>query len=158
MPHPLVNTAGTNNIYSTSSPFFQVLLCQTTAYFHQKVLSLRPLLYSQEGRAHFFNLEIVQHDNIRAGFNGLERLTGRLAFDFNLGRKATNRACCQDCAWNRARGPNVVVFEHGHGAEVVAMRVAAAYQHPIFFHKSETWCCLARTGKRALVASWTQEV
>lgn len=156
MPNTLVNTAGTDNIRWASSPFFQILLCQAPAYFNQEGLSLCPLLYLHEGRAHFFHPEIVQHDNISAGCNRLERLTRRLAFNFNLGRKATNRACCHDCIWYGASGPNVVVFEHGHGANVVAMRVAAAYQHAIFLDKPETRCCLARTGKRALVASRTQ--
>ena len=47
-------------------------------------------------------------------------------------------------------GPDVVVFEHRHGAEVVSVRVAAADQHAVFLDKPETGCGLAGSGEGAI--------
>jgi hypothetical protein len=43
----------------------------------------------------------------------------------------------------------VVVLQHGHGAEVVPVRVGAAYKNAVFLDHAEPWGRLARAGQCA---------
>ena len=50
-------------------------------------------------------------------------------------------------AGDGAGGPDVVVLEHGHGAEVVAVRVAATDEEAVFFDEAEAWGGFAGAGE-----------
>ncbi len=152
MPYPLMNAARTDNIHAASGPTLKILLCQSPAHLHQN--AALPLIIPQplHSRRNVFGPEVIQHDHIRARLNSLERLGCRLTFDFDLDGEAANSARSGDCARDRAGRPDVVVFEHGHGAEIVTVRVAATNKHAVFFDKAEARRGLARASEGAVVA------
>lgn len=45
----------------------------------------------------------------------------------------------------------MVVFQHGHGAEVVAVWVCAADEDAVFLDEAEAGCCFAGSGEGATI-------
>lgn len=56
-----------------------------------------------------------------------------------------------------AAGPDVVVLEHGHGGEVVAVRVRARDEHGVFLREAEAGGRLAGAGEGVGVAGGAEE-
>lgn len=59
------------------------------------------------------------------------------ALDLDLDGEAAGGARGRHSGGDGAARPDVVILEHGHGAKVVAVRVAAADEHTVFLHEPE---------------------
>ena len=70
--------------------------------------------------------KIIQHNHIRARLNRLIRLLLGPALYLDFDRKPADGVSRLDGVGDRSRAPDMVVFEHDHGGEIVSMGVDAA--------------------------------
>lgn len=143
----------------------------------ERLLLAGPLLLELAGRiADTLRGEVVEHDDVGAGANSRVRLLETAAFDLDFGREPT---CClgrlhgagdsgrDGLGVGGARssvrggavvgaGPDVVILEHGHGAQVVAVGVGAADEEAVFLDDAEAGRGLAGAGEGTLPAVGAQ--
>jgi len=89
-------------------------------------------------------LEVVEHDDVGAGEDRLARLGLGLGLDLDLEGEAAELPRAVHGGRDRLARPHVVVLEHDHRAEVVAVHVAAADGHRVFLDDAEPGRCFAR--------------
>ena len=104
------------------------------------ILVLEALCVSDER----FAVHVVEHDHISTGLDRLDSLGEALYLDVDLEREAADGPGSLDGAGHRAGRPDVVVLEHDHAAQVVAVHVDASDEHAVLLHVPETGCRLTR--------------
>lgn len=168
----LVNRARREDVHVRARVRFHVLLGQAAADLDEERagrLALgRPLLLQPPRRVpHAVGGEVVQHDDVRAGSDGRVGLLDAAALDLDLGREPAG--CLGGLHGHRdgrrdgldrvcraaliGAGPDVVVLEHGHRAEVVAVRVRAADEDAVLLHDAEAGRRLAGSREDAIPAA-----
>lgn len=100
--------------------------------------------------------EVVEHDDVRAGLDGLVGLGLALDLDLDLEREAAGALGRGDGVPDAAAAPDVVVLEHDHGAQVHAVAVRAADHHAVLLDQAEPGGGLARAGELAAEAGRAQ--
>jgi hypothetical protein len=75
---------------------------------------------------------------------GLDGFFQRLAFYFNLLGKPSSRFGLDYCLGNTSCGPNMIVLEHDHLAEIQSVSGSSSHQEAIFFHHTKARCRFAR--------------
>lgn len=161
----LMNAATTDNIdIPASSPdiLLDILLRQSPTDLNHEPEPLpappKPLLQTLRHNANLGRREVVQHYDVRARPHGGFRLLFALAFHFDLDRESAGRLCGVHGACNvAAAGPDVVVLEHRHGREVVAVGVGAADEHAVFLDEAKAGGGFARAGQNAAEVGAAEE-
>lgn len=170
--------AGGENVHIGTGIGRSIGLSQAAADLdEERLLRAGPLqLELAGGVADALGCEVVEHDDIRAGANSRVRLLETADFDLDFCREAACRLGCVHGAGDSRRdgldvgrggtpvrggavvgaGPDVVILEHGHGAQVVAVGVGAADEEAVFLDDAEAGGCLAGAGECALPAVGAQ--
>lgn len=170
MSHPLMDAARRQDIHILTREARRITLGQPPADLDQerpaRLPPVRPeILQLARRSSHALGREIVQHDNVRPGPDRRMRLLDTPALDLDFGREPTRRTRGADGGRDRfgdgdlfacgptivlvVAGPDVVILEHGHGAEVVAVRVGAADEDAVLFHEAEAGGRFAGSGQSA---------
>lgn len=122
--------------------------------FPQKLMGLVQFLLEALCRLHqLVPGHVVEHHHIRTCTNRLSGFSVRLHFIICTDRKARSLVRRGHSRRDRSRAAYVMIFEHEHTTQIVAMRIHAAKQHTILFHQANTWRCLAGTSLDALEAT-----
>lgn len=143
----------------------------------ERLLLPGPVLLELAGRVtDSLRGEVVEHDDVGAGVDSRVGLLETAAFDLDFGRETARRlgrlhgagdSGRDGLGVSRARSsvrggavvgarPDMVILEHGHGAEVVAVGVGAADKKAVFLDDAEARRGLAGAGERALPAVGAQ--
>lgn len=171
MRHTLVNATRRQNIHILTRMLGRIRLRQPATNLNQKRAAglpiLRPIILQLlRRRPHAISRKVIKHDNIRSRADRRMSLFDAPTFNFDFGRETT---CCLrglnsggDSLGDGSircvtfilvvAGPDVVILEHGHGAEVVAVRVCAADEDAVFLDEAETGGCFAGSGEDAVPA------
>lgn len=174
-----MNTASGQNVDILSRKGRRIAFVEATTDLDQKRaarFSLRRPRVLQQLRclAHLSRGEIIKHDDIRTSIDGGIRFLDVAALDFDFHGEASCGARRGDgrgdgLGYCRGRdggrrlafivaGPDMVVLEHGHGAEVVAMRVRAADKNAILLHEPEARGVFAGSGDDSLPAMGAEDL
>ena len=155
MLHPLVDTTCTNHINPLHHKPLHVLLRQPPTHLYQKLPlllqyrlpipihtrwpSTKSALEPLDRAAQLLpRREIIQHHHVRARSDGFHGLGLALALHLDLDGEAAGGLGGADGARDvAAAGPDVVVLEHDHGGEVVAVGVGAADGEGVFLGDAE---------------------
>lgn len=100
--------------------------------------------------------EVVEHNDVSSGIDGLVGLCLTLDLDLDFERKPPRALGGGNGVPDAAAAPDVVILEHDHGAEVHPMAVCAADQHAVLLDEAEAGRGLARAGELATVAGGPQ--
>ena len=127
--------------------------------FPQKLMGLVQFLLEALCRLHqLVPGHVVEHHHIRTCTNRLSGFSVRLHFIICTDRKARSLARRGHSRRDRSRAPYVIIFEHDHTTQIIAMRIHATHNHTILFHQAETWRCLAGASHDTLEASRTRSI
>lgn len=163
---PLVDRAGGQDIHVRARISRRILLCQPPADFDQEgaLLPSPLLLQLTSSLTHPLRREVVQHDHIRTSPNRRISLLDTPTLDLDLGGESTRRLRRLHRTRNRSsnrldgRGildttirrsavirtsPDMVILQHCHGAQVVAVRVRTTNEDTVFLNDTEAGCGLA---------------
>lgn len=134
-------------------------LDDTARGLDEELLLSAPLVLERLGGAVEVSTgEIVEHDDVGAGGDGLVSLSLVLALDVDKEREAGNATDGLDRVRNRASCPDVVVLQHDHRREVVTVRVDTTDEHAVLLDKAEAGSRLAGTSDQALPSLSTSHV
>lgn len=156
MLHPLMDATRTNHIhplhYETAHIFLRqppthldqklpllLLLCHLPLPIHTRRSSPKPALEPPHRAPQLLpGPEIIQHHDVRPRSDGFHGFRLALALHLDLNREAAGGLGGADGAGDiAAAGPDVIVLEHDHGGEVVAVGVGAADGEGIFLGHAE---------------------
>lgn len=159
----LMDRTRRNDIHIRARKPRHILLGQAAAHLDQKAAALalaaEAVLQPRRRRLDLLGAEIIQHDDVGAGLDGFGRVGLGLAFDFDFDAEAGGGLGGVHGARDAVGGgPDVVVLEHGHGGEVVPVRVAAADEHAVFFDEAEARGGFSGAGEGVGVGGAAEEV
>ncbi|KAG9912360.1 NAD(P)-binding protein, partial [Aureobasidium melanogenum] len=156
----LVDTTRRNHIHIITNIITHIVFGQATANLDQRSPGTTAVFLFQASRSllHLFWCKVVQHDHIGTCVACLLCFVQRLAFHFHLDGEASSGLCGGDGSGDVVvAGPDVVVFEHCHGGQILTVGVAAANDHAVFLDKTETRSGLSSAGKGVFVAGVAEE-
>jgi hypothetical protein len=162
MRHTLMYTTRTHNIHILTNILLNIGLRQPATNLDQKLLPVShstPPLVFQLCSSGFdaVGREIVEHDNVRTGCNGLVCFVETLALDFDFDGEAAGGFSSADGVGNTSGGDDMVVLEHSHGGEINAVGVDAADEHAVLFDEPEAGGRFAGASEDVWVPSFTEE-
>ena len=159
MRHALVDPARADDVDVRRREPGHVSRREAATDFDQEFALAAPsLLQGGSGGPDAVGREVVEHDDMRAGGDGLVGFRLGLAFDFDFDGEAAGRSGGRDGPRDRAGGPDVIVLEHGHGAEGMSVRVCATNEHAVLFNQTESRSSFARAGEGVGVAGGAEEL
>jgi hypothetical protein len=156
----LMNATARNNIHIITNIILYIVLSQATTNFHKRPPRPTPILFLQGSRRllHIPRSKVIKHNHIRTCIYRLLRFVEGLAFHFYFDGETSCGFCGGDGGGDVVvAGPDVVVFEHCHGGQVLTVGVAAADYHAVFFDQAETWGCFSGAGEGVFVAGFAEE-
>ena len=155
MPDSLMNAACAYDIHILTHEARKVLLCQSPTDFNQETPLATPhILQIFSSESDVLACEIVKHDYIRPCFDSLHSFELALALHFNLHGESSGGLCSSDRPPDATGSGNVIVFQHGHRAQIHAVGIASPNKHPILLNQPEAWGGLPCPAEDVLVASF----